>query len=108
MRMWMVPPSKMCRKHLLGEHVELHMIAACLRLGKSIRGYVETGLIETAKIADRHAELASEMARRGYNHKSPITMPADVRREGRVSVHESARELSRRCPECRAMMEVGK
>ena len=45
MRMWMVPPSKMCRKHLLGEHVELHMIAACLRLGKSIRGYVETGLI---------------------------------------------------------------
>jgi hypothetical protein len=29
----MVTPSRMCRKHLLGEHVEGHMLAACLRLG---------------------------------------------------------------------------
>jgi len=24
--MWMTPPAGMCRKHLLGEHVELHML----------------------------------------------------------------------------------
>jgi hypothetical protein len=30
MRMWMVPPKVMCRKHLLGEHVEIHMLAGSL------------------------------------------------------------------------------
>ena len=36
MRMWLVPPSHMCRKHLLGEHVELHMLLGTLKKGKSI------------------------------------------------------------------------
>ena len=43
MRMWMVPPRKMCRKHLLGEHVEIHMAVATLRLGKSVAGFLEKG-----------------------------------------------------------------
>lgn len=30
MRMWMVDPKIMCRKHLLGEHLELHMLAGCI------------------------------------------------------------------------------
>lgn len=33
MRMWLVPPSHMCRKHLLGEHVELHMLLGTLKKG---------------------------------------------------------------------------
>jgi len=94
----------MCRKHLLGEHVETHMIAACLRLGNSLQGYVAKGLIETERLEQRHAALATEIERRGYNHKSPLTVPSGVRREGRVSVAESVRELSRRCPECRKLL----
>ena len=38
MRMWMLPPECMCRKHLLGEHVELHMLLGSMRRGKSIEG----------------------------------------------------------------------
>lgn len=36
MRMWMLPTAGMCRKHLLGEHVELHMLLGSLRRGKNI------------------------------------------------------------------------
>jgi hypothetical protein len=28
--MWMVDPRLVCSKHLLGEHVELHMFVGCL------------------------------------------------------------------------------
>lgn len=38
MRMWMLPPETMCRKHLLGEHVELHMLLGSLRRGKTLTG----------------------------------------------------------------------
>ena len=40
MRMWMLPPETMCRKHLLGEHVELHMLLGSLRRGKNIDGFL--------------------------------------------------------------------
>ena len=36
----MVSPATMCRKHLLGEHVEIHMAVASLRLGKSVDGFL--------------------------------------------------------------------
>jgi len=26
MRMWMLNPKALCRKHLMGEHVEIHML----------------------------------------------------------------------------------
>lgn len=38
MRMRMVEPETMCRKRLLGEHVELYMVAAWLTNGKSVAG----------------------------------------------------------------------
>ena len=40
MRMWMLPTAGMCRKHLLGEHVELHMLLGSLRRGKNIEGFL--------------------------------------------------------------------
>ena len=42
MRMWMVNPEILCRKHLLGEHVELHMLVGWIIKGKSIQGYLDT------------------------------------------------------------------
>lgn len=44
MRMWMVPPELMCRQHLLGEHVELHMFVGAINKGTSVvtlPGYCE-------------------------------------------------------------------
>jgi hypothetical protein len=103
--MWNVNPKLMCRKHLLGEHLEMHMFAGCINKGKSLVGYIRSGLVETGNIQDRHFALAKEMERRGYNHNSPLFLePQDIE-EGRVDVQESLRELRRRCEECRKRMK---
>ena len=49
MRMWMVDPKKMCRKHLLGEHVEIHMMVGTLLKGRSIDGFLGTRSARTAE-----------------------------------------------------------
>lgn len=98
----MVNPRRMCSQHLLGEHVELHMLVGSLRLGKSLDGFVANGLIEVASIRKRHQELVREMARRGFRHKSPL--PAfRARRLGRVVRKKSLADLLARCQDCRAL-----
>ena len=72
MRMWMVDPRVMCRQHLLGEHVEIHMFVGAISRGKSVKGYLEKGLLEVHNMYARHEELMEEMKRRGYNHSSDI------------------------------------
>ncbi len=99
MRMWMVPPRKMCRKHLLGEHVEIHMAVATLRLGKSVEGFLQNGLLDLSRLRERHDELVREMERRGYRHTSPLG-PVPRRQGGRIERRANARELARRCPDC--------
>ena len=99
MRMWMVPPRRMCRKHLLGEHVEIHMAVATLRLGKSVDGFLRKGLLELGSLRARHDELVEEMLRRGYRHASPLgRLPR--RTEGKVDRKANLLELARRCPDC--------
>ena len=99
--MWNVNPELMCRKHLLGEHVEMHMFLGALSLGKSIDGYVRTGLVEIHNIKHRHDELAREMIRRGYRHDSPMTDSPLLEQSGLVDVSRSYEDLQHRCPECR-------
>ncbi len=72
MRMWMIDPKLMCRKHLLGEHRELHALVGILKKGTGIQGYLDNNLIETHNIVNRHEELVKEMTNRGYSHKSPL------------------------------------
>jgi len=111
MRMWMTPPAGMCRKHLLGEHVELHMLLGSLRRGKSIDGFISGRLVDPQMVFARHALLVEEMERRGFKHSSPIdaqecaTLAA--RYAGRASIDISANltELMRRCPDCAARMQ---
>jgi Pyrimidine dimer DNA glycosylase len=100
MRMWMVDPRRMCRKHLLGEHVELHMLVGTLRRGRSIAGFLAKRLVEPRSIERRHTALASEMVRRGYRHASPLQQPPRAPR-GTVDRAVSAVELARRCPACK-------
>ena len=98
--MWGVEPSALCRQHLLGEHVEMHMFVGHIRLGRSLGRYVGDGLVDTRRIKARHDALAAEMRRRGYNHASPLDY-IDGLRQGHVDVAASVAELRRRCPLCK-------
>ena len=101
--MWMVDPRLMCRKHLLGEHVELHMLAGSLRRGTGVRGFLENKLIEIHSMQRRHAELVREMERRGFRHASPL--PQVEQRGGRVDRNANLMELARRCKDCRRLQK---
>ena len=103
MRMWMVAPREICRRHLLGEHVECHMFLGTIRRGRSLAGYVRKGLVELRRLRARHDELAREMRRRGYRHASPLAPGRRLPDLGRVDPVGNRRELARRCPECRRL-----
>ena len=75
MRIWDVDPSRLCRKHLLGEHRELHGLWNIITQGK--RGYSRHP--ETVRwfgkqraLYVRHERLVKEILRRGYRHNSPL------------------------------------
>ncbi len=102
----MVNPRLMCRKHLLGEHVELHMFVAGLRRGLNLDGYLAKGLLEPHSIERRHDELVRELERRGYRHKSPLPEFAP-KGGGRVDRKLNLIELARRCRECRKLQKNG-
>lgn len=109
MRMWMCDPRGMCRKHLLGEHVEQHMFLGHLKKKRGIDGYIRENCLEMISIHRRHEELAAEMIRRGYNHKSPINFDDMVcvynydqhYRDITVDREKALNELTRRCSDCR-------
>ena len=101
MRMWLINPKHLCNKHLCGEHVEMHMAAACIDMDKNIQGYLDKGLLNPALIPQRHDELVREMIKRGMNHKSPINQwYARLISLGNINVKENEKELKRRCKNC--------
>ena len=101
MRMWMVDPRKMCDQHLLGEHVELHMLVGSLRRKRTITGFLDGGLVELHSIRSRHAELVLEMKSRGFRHASPLPS-FRAKTAGKVNSKQNLKELTRRCAACRA------
>lgn len=109
MRMWMVPVIGMCDKHLLGEHVEHHMLVGSINKGKSINGFIRNNLIEPSSIHKRHGEIAKEMIARGMNHKSPLPYIetgnlTDYEISASVNVINSFQDLIFRCKNCRKRM----
>lgn len=77
MRVWDIPPKHLCRKHLLGEHRELHGLWNILTKHKGVGGYSrhpETlrWVGKTKALFLRHEELVKEMKKRGYKHLSPL------------------------------------
>ena len=102
MRMWMLDPKWMCRKHLLGEHVEMNMFAGSMLKGVSMKGYIDSGLMYVPKLNERHDVLVAEMLARGYNHKSPMQ---DVKHllfdhPDLIDLDWNVQDLAQRCPEC--------
>lgn len=99
MRMWGIDPKILCRKHLLGEHVEMHMFVGCINKGTSLKGYIDNNLVEVHHIKSRHDDLVDEMKRRGMNHKSQLpSFKSWV--EGKVYVKDNFINLLNRCDEC--------
>jgi len=74
--MWMTPPAGMCRKHLLGEHVELHMLLGSLRRGKSIDGFISGRLVDPQMVFARHALLVDNV--RYFSHIEKIEVARQV------------------------------
>lgn len=75
MRIWDVPPARLCRKHLLSEHRELHGLWNILTQGRSgYRNHPETRrwVGKLAALYARHEAEVIEMTRRGYSHFSPL------------------------------------
>ena len=77
MRVWDVSPKILCRKHLLGEHRELHGLWNILTKHMGVGGYSrhpETlrWVGKTKALYLRHEALVKEMERRGYKHQSPL------------------------------------
>lgn len=103
--MWMVEPELMCDRHLLGEHVECHMLAGTLVKGRSIAGFIAKELLEPSSLAARHECLAREMVARGFAHRSPLpevdlSALSEEARICRVDADRSYVELLDRCEAC--------
>ena len=101
MRQWLVNPKLLCRKHLLGEHVEHHMFIGSIKRGTSVEGYLRDGFLEPKTLYKRHDELVEEMKRRGYNHRSPLPdIDMSHLRNGKISIKRNIEDLRGRCAEC--------
>lgn len=110
-RMWMIEPECLCRKHLLGEHNEIHKAMGGIAKKKSIKGYVtDTVCLEPLSFESRHDELVKEFEKRSYNHKSPIKevdlsyLPKS-HIKAKVNPSKSLQELIHRCPDCKKRIE---
>lgn len=111
MRMWMVEPKLLCRKHLLGEHSEIHKHRHVFEKGWSIakRIVLPNPQIEPISMQKRHNELVKEMKARGYNHQSPFKQPSlskyDIKALKKVIVNKehSLNDLHCRCEECKIL-----
>jgi len=101
MRMWMVDPKILCRKHLLGEHVELHMLYGSIIRGRYKHTEKWNKLVSPAELHERHCGLVEEMESRGYNHKSPIDAFPDDYVPPKGDIDDSLGDLMGRCKECR-------
>ena len=107
--MWLVEPMFMCRKHLLGEHLEMHMFLGSLKKKKKLDGFFKNNLFEPRILFQRHQDLSEEMIRRGYNHNSPMTekdcfaishLPEHYQ-NWKIEREKALDDLIGRCEECR-------
>ena len=106
MRMWGINPKLLCKKHLLGEHGEIHKhrhnFIKQYSISKRITPVVQ---IAPEQMETRHNELAAEMVRRGYNHNSPYEQPnlsylKPNERYAEIDTNVSILDLALRCVDC--------
>lgn len=110
MRMWMLPPDQLCRRHLLGEHGEIHKFRHSFEKRHNMAGRLAPVVqIAPQHMQARHDALAAEMVRRGFCHQSPYLQP-DVSHlpAVEVDIDYNRADLSARCAECAQLLETYK
>lgn len=101
----MVDTRIMCNNHLLGEHVELHMMVGSILKNKKLDGYIKNNLIQPMSIIKRHNDLVSEMLLRKFNHKSVLPNfnldnYTDSIKYAQIDEETSLNDLLSRCEKC--------
>ena len=114
MRMWMCDTRILCRQHLLGMHLEMHMFIGSMAKKIKMTGYLEKNLLEPLLIKKLHDDLVIEMISRGYSHKSDLTKIdfenaiqylSKEEINYKVNKEDSLNELLNRCDKCRSIYE---
>lgn len=77
MRIWDINVKHLCRKHLLGEHRELHGLWNILTKHGGKGGYsqhpeTKRWIGKLQALYERHDALVVEMKKRKYKHNSPL------------------------------------
>jgi hypothetical protein len=102
MRIWFVPISELDDRHLLGEHLELHVMAnAIIRGGGGWYNHPATNMFKgkLGALYRRHEEQVAEMIRRGFTgHKTPfpVEMIPPEEMDSEIEITEEMLEIDRR------------
>jgi len=112
MRMWMINPSMLCNKHLLGEHGEIHKHKHNFEKHHNIKGRIyPITQIEPKNMQLRHDILAKELINRGMNHNSSYIQPninylPENLQNAKVDINISIKDLKNRCNQCKLRIET--
>ena len=93
MRIWDIDPKKLCRKHLLAEHRELHGLWNILTKHGGIGGYSrhpETlrWVGKEGALYNRHQALVTVFLQRGYRHQTPLNQQLAIGKDNQdVFIH---------------------
>ena len=107
MRMWNIDPKLMCNQHLLGEHGEIHKHRHNFEKKHNMNGRMAyPSQIDPHCMERRHDEIASEMLKRGMNHKSPYSQPdTSYLPEAKMDIEYNIIDLYCRCHDCAARID---
>lgn len=108
MRVWDVEPAKLCRKHLLGEHLEIHALFTILHENRTgYRNHPETlrWVGKLPALAQRHERVVAEMIQRGYNHRSPLPAVEGAIIQDQLLISIAEQEALLRSKPCDCLLE---
>jgi len=111
--MWLVDPRILCRQHLLGAHVELHMFIGTIKKKIKVDGYLKNNCLQPRMIYQEHLNLINEMIRRGYKHNSPlyehecfcISNLTNEQQYWEIDKIKSLQLLLSKCPRCKSTFD---
>ncbi len=111
MRMWKIDPKILCRRHLLGAHLELHMFLDSFKKKRKVDGFLKNNLLEPLSLKENHDEIVNEFLNRGYQHKTPLDFDisqlsylTSEQINVKIDPERSSNDLFSRCQECQNRM----
>jgi hypothetical protein len=106
MRMWNINPRKLCKKHLVAEHGEIHAAIGNLKKSRKwAEALTSKGYLEPQNMLSRHNKLVKEMLKRGIKHKSPLNTKNVKLPIGKINKQKSIKDLKKRCKKCRKLLK---